>query len=272
MRAARSTIDGDLAAKAIERGHRGPLGIAAASGGGRHHPADGAEAAARRAARELRARPRSRGGSRSLPRAGPGPLHGAAVARALGCRRVYCRACPVRSAHSACCTPTSATTMSACIFDELDSAETETAGGRLRRARAARRRATLAREGFTRRGRCGSERALDLRYIGQQWDITVLVGRRLRSPGRFVVISSASTSGCSGTSSPAAHRDHQAAGSRHRAYSAAGQGRAPSRATADARADRAAARLDRCRDGLDRHAGLRRRDPGRRPRHRRARR
>ena len=41
---------------------------------------------------------------------GAGPMHGAAVARGLGCERVYVPGTPARCARSACCTPTSART------------------------------------------------------------------------------------------------------------------------------------------------------------------
>jgi N-methylhydantoinase A len=107
---------------------------------------------------------------------GAGPLHGAAVARTLGCRQVYLPRlsgafCALGMLHSDV-----RHDVMRVHFADLDRAE---AAG-LDSIFAGLERdvlATLASEGFRDvTARC--ERALDLRYVGQQWDITVPVGRR----------------------------------------------------------------------------------------------
>lgn len=105
---------------------------------------------------------------------GAGPLHGAGVARAMGCKRVYLPRlsgafCALGMLHSdvrhdqmrvhfANLDTVAAATLDG-IFAGLEHEVLE----------------TLASEGF-KDATARAERAMDLRYVGQQWDITVRVG------------------------------------------------------------------------------------------------
>jgi N-methylhydantoinase A len=103
---------------------------------------------------------------------GAGPLHAVAVARPLGSPRAYVP----RLSGAFCALGMLYSDVRhdyvRVFFDKLDSAETERAEavfGQLERQA----RATLAREGFADK-EMRIQRALDLRYIAQQWDVTVL--------------------------------------------------------------------------------------------------
>ncbi len=106
---------------------------------------------------------------------GAGPLHGAPVARALGCRRVYLPRlsgafCALGMLHSDV-----RHDQMRVHFANLDTVAPEALGdifGKLE----ADVLTTLASEGF-RGDAVRAERAMDLRYVGQQWDITVPVAR-----------------------------------------------------------------------------------------------
>ena len=107
---------------------------------------------------------------------GAGPLHGTEVARALRCKRVYLPRlsgafCALGMLHS----DVRHDTMRV-HFADLDRSD----GGKLESIFAALEREILEAlhaEGFHEsNARC--ERALDLRYVGQQWDITVPTDRR----------------------------------------------------------------------------------------------
>ena len=111
---------------------------------------------------------------------GAGPLHGVEVARQLGCRQVY-----VPRVSGAFC---ALGMLHADVrhdyvrvhLDRLDGADTaciEALYTELEREAAA----TLAREGFD-AARTRLLRAMDLRYIGQQWDITVGVASGTLDP------------------------------------------------------------------------------------------
>jgi len=111
---------------------------------------------------------------------GAGPLHGAEVGRRLGCRRVYV---PRLSGAFCALGMLHADVRHDYVrvwLDRLDGADVagmSTIFAELKQQATA----TLAREGFT-----GAEtrltRALDLRYIGQQWDITVPIAADSHDP------------------------------------------------------------------------------------------
>ena len=165
------TIDGDLAAKAIEAAIAGPLGL----------PLERAAAgmiqlmeqkllhAVQRVSSERGHDPRR---LTLVAAGGAGPLHAVAVARPLGSPRAYVP----RLSGAFCALGMLYSDVRhdyvRVFFDKLDSAETEKAEavfGQLERQA----RATLAREGFADK-EMRIQRALDLRYIAQQWDVTVL--------------------------------------------------------------------------------------------------
>ncbi|MCC7046840.1 MAG: hydantoinase/oxoprolinase family protein [Alphaproteobacteria bacterium] len=105
---------------------------------------------------------------------GAGPLHGGTVARALGCRRVYLPRlsgafCALGMLHSD--VRHDYVRVHYTDLDRADPAKLETLFAGLEREAIA----TLHSEGFV-DGAARCERALDLRYVGQQWDITVPVG------------------------------------------------------------------------------------------------
>jgi N-methylhydantoinase A len=107
---------------------------------------------------------------------GAGPLHGAAVGRALGCARVYVP----RLSGAFCALGMLHADMRhdyVRVFlgrlDEIEPARLERVFAGLE----GEARGTLAREGFA-EGDIRLTRALDLRYIGQQWDIPVTIERR----------------------------------------------------------------------------------------------
>ncbi len=176
------TIDGDLAAKAIEAAIAGPLGL----------PLERAAAgmiqlmeqkllhAVQRVSSERGHDPRR---LTLVAAGGAGPLHAVAVARPLGSPRAYVP----RLSGAFCALGMLYSDVRhdyvRVFFDKLDSAETEKAEavfGQLERQA----RATLAREGFADK-EMRIQRALDLRYIAQQWDVTVLAdaefdGRAIR--------------------------------------------------------------------------------------------
>lgn len=102
---------------------------------------------------------------------GAGPLHAVAVARLLGSPRAYVPRlsgafCALGMLHSDV-----RHDYIRVFFDKLDSVETEKADAVFRELER-QARATLAREGFS-AADMRVERALELRYIAQQWDITV---------------------------------------------------------------------------------------------------
>lgn len=102
---------------------------------------------------------------------GAGPLHGTSVGRALGVKRVYMP----RLAGAFCALGMLNSNVRhdyvRVHFDDLDRADRATLGG-LYRELEDEARATLEREGF-RSGDTRTQWAMDLRYTGQQWDITV---------------------------------------------------------------------------------------------------
>ena len=102
---------------------------------------------------------------------GAGPLHGAAVARALGCKRVYLPRlsgafCALGMLHSD--VRHDYMRVHLADLDRADPARLEAIFAELEREAVA----TLRSEGFM-NGAAQCARALDLRYVGQQWDITV---------------------------------------------------------------------------------------------------
>jgi N-methylhydantoinase A len=107
---------------------------------------------------------------------GAGPMHGATVARALGCKRVYLPRlsgafCALGMLHSD--VRHDYVRVHFTDLDRADPARLEAVFVELERAAIA----TLHSEGFV-DGAARCERALDLRYVGQQWDITVPVAGR----------------------------------------------------------------------------------------------
>jgi N-methylhydantoinase A len=105
---------------------------------------------------------------------GAGPLHGAAVGRALGSRRVYLPRlagafCAVGMLHSD--VRHDYVRVHFADLDRADHAAIAAIFGDLE----GEARATLARERFA-AGDASTVRAMDLRYVGQQWDIAVPVG------------------------------------------------------------------------------------------------
>lgn len=173
------TIDGDLAAKAIEAAIAGPLGL----------PLERAAAgmiqlmeqkllhAVQRVSSERGHDPRR---LTLVAAGGAGPLHAVAVARPLGSPRAYVP----RLSGAFCALGMLYSDVRhdyvRVFFDKLDSAETEKAEavfGQLERQA----RATLAREGFADK-EMRIQRALDLRYIAQQWDVTVLADAEFDGP------------------------------------------------------------------------------------------
>lgn len=102
---------------------------------------------------------------------GAGPLHGTAVGRALGVKRVYMP----RLAGAFCALGMLNSNVRhdyvRVHFDDLDRADIA-ALKHLCRELEDEARATLAREGFS-AGDVRTQWAMDLRYTGQQWDITV---------------------------------------------------------------------------------------------------
>lgn len=168
-------IDAALAKDAVERGIARPLGISvpdAASGIIRLMDQKLLQAV-QRLSSERGHDPRR---FTLVAAGGAGPLHGAAVARALGCRRVYLPRlsgafCALGMLHSDV-----RHDVMRVQFADLDRAEAtslDTVFAGLEKDVLT----TLASEGF-RGGDARCERALDLRYVGQQWDITVPVGPR----------------------------------------------------------------------------------------------
>jgi N-methylhydantoinase A len=163
-------IDPDLAADAIDRVVAGPLGLAreAAAAGMIRLMEQKLLHAVQRISIERGHDPRR---FTLVACGGAGPLHGAEVGRRLGCRRVY-----VPRLSGAFCAlgmlhadvrhdyvrvhldqlDNSDARRIAAVFAELEHQAAD----------------TLAREGFA-AGAARFSRALDLRYIGQQWDITV---------------------------------------------------------------------------------------------------
>ena len=164
------TIDGDLAAKAIEEAVAKPLGL----------PLERAAAgmiqlmeqkllhAVQRVSSERGHDPRR---LTLVAAGGAGPLHAVAVARPLGSPRAYVPRlsgafCALGMLHADV-----RHDYVRVFFDKLDSAEVEKAGAVFRQLEQ-QAMATLAREGFA-AADTRIVRALDLRYIAQQWDITV---------------------------------------------------------------------------------------------------
>lgn len=105
---------------------------------------------------------------------GAGPLHGAYVGRALGCRQVFMPKlagafCALGMLHSDVRRDTMVVHFAE--LDEADPAEIARLIGGLEEQV----QATIERERLD-RASTGIVRALDLRYVGQQWDITVEIG------------------------------------------------------------------------------------------------
>lgn len=165
------TIDGALAAKSIEEAVATPLGL----------PLERAAAgmiqlmeqkllhAVQRVSSERGHDPRK---LTLVAAGGAGPLHAVAVARLLGSPRAYVPRlsggfCALGMLHSDV-----RHDYVRVFFDKLDSIEAEKANAVFRQLEQ-QARATLAREGFA-AADMRIQRALDLRYIAQQWDITVL--------------------------------------------------------------------------------------------------
>jgi N-methylhydantoinase A len=164
------TIDGDLAAKAIEEAVAKPLGL----------PLERAAAgmiqlmeqkllhAVQRVSSERGHDPRR---LTLVAAGGAGPLHAVAVARPLGSPRAYVPRlsgafCALGMLHADV-----RHDYVRVFFDKLDSADVEKAEAVFRQLEQ-QAMATLAREGFA-AADTRIVRALDLRYIAQQWDITV---------------------------------------------------------------------------------------------------
>ena len=246
------TIDGDLAARAIQEAVATPLGLPlerAAAGMIQLmeqkllHAVQGVSSERGHDPRRLTL----------VAAGGAGPLHAVAVARPLGSPRAYVPRlsgafCALGMLHADV-----RHDYVRVFFDKLDGAEVEKAEAVFRQLEQ-QARATLAREGFA-AADMRILRALDLRYLAQQWDITVAGGRRLRSrrhPPRFRGRAPAPV-----RPYPARRldRDHQAQGPGLRPYPAPGEGRGRARHQRSS-TDRAATGLDRCRHGLGRDAGL----------------
>jgi N-methylhydantoinase A len=102
---------------------------------------------------------------------GAGALHGASVARALGCRRVYVP----RLAGAFCALGMLNSDVRHDVlrvhFGELDRPDQAAIARDFRRLETTAME-TLAREGFASDG-VALRRSIDLRYVGQQWDVTV---------------------------------------------------------------------------------------------------
>ena len=117
---------------------------------------------------------------------GAGPLHGAFVGRALGVKQVYMP----RLAGAFCALGMLNSNVRhdyvRVYFDDLDHADRDAVFAVYRDLEEEARR-TLIREGFS-SARIKTQRAMDLRYTGQQWDITVQLGSDLDAAdirGRF---------------------------------------------------------------------------------------
>jgi len=107
---------------------------------------------------------------------GAGPLHGAGIGRALGCRRVYLPRlsgafCALGMLHADM--RHDYVRMHLARLDEADRERIAAIFAGLE----AEAGATLQREGFA-NGNARLVRALDLRYLGQQWDVTVTIDDR----------------------------------------------------------------------------------------------
>jgi N-methylhydantoinase A len=107
---------------------------------------------------------------------GAGPLHGAGIGRALGCRRVYLP----RLSGAFCALGMLHADMRhdyvRMHLARLDDADRERIAA-IFAGLEAEAGATLQREGFA-NGNARLLRALDLRYLGQQWDVTVAIDDR----------------------------------------------------------------------------------------------
>jgi N-methylhydantoinase A len=107
---------------------------------------------------------------------GAGPLHGAAIGRALGCRRVYLP----RLSGAFCALGMLHADMRhdyvRMHLARLDGADRERIAA-IFAGLEAEAGATLQREGFA-NDNARLMRALDLRYLGQQWDVTVAIDDR----------------------------------------------------------------------------------------------
>ncbi len=108
---------------------------------------------------------------------GAGPLHAASVARALGCRTVYV---PRLSGAFCAIGMLNADLRHDYVrvhLERLDEASPEAIEEEFRELEAE-ALAVLAREGFG-PDAARLQRSLDMRYLGQQWDVTVEIGRPL---------------------------------------------------------------------------------------------
>jgi N-methylhydantoinase A len=106
---------------------------------------------------------------------GAGPLHGSAIGRALGCRRVYLPRlsgafCALGMLHADM--RHDYVRMHMARLDGADRARIEAIFGALE----AEANATLSNEGFA-GPTARLVHALDLRYLGQQWDVTVTIDK-----------------------------------------------------------------------------------------------
>ena len=164
------TIDGGLAARSIEEAVAAPLGLSLerAAAGMIQLMEQKLLHAVQRVSSE-----RGHDPSRLtlVAAGGAGPLHAVAVARLLGSPCAYVPRlsgafCALGMLHADV-----RHDYTRVFFDKLDSVDAEKTGAAFRQLEQ-QARATLAREGFA-PADMRIERALDLRYIAQQWDITV---------------------------------------------------------------------------------------------------
>ncbi len=166
------TIDGDLAHRAIEQAIAGPLGLSVerAATGMIQLMEQKLLHAVQRVSSERGHDPRR---LTLVAAGGAGPLHAVAVARPLGCARAYV---PRLSGAFCALGMLHADVRHDYVrvhFDKIDSAD-KAKIARLFGELEEQARAALAREGFT-SADSRLQRALDLRYVAQQWDITVPV-------------------------------------------------------------------------------------------------
>ncbi len=134
---------------------------------------------------------------------GAGPLHGAAIGRALGCRRVYLPRlsgafCALGMLHADVRHDYVRMHMAG-----LDGADRERIDTIFARAGRGSERDIARNEGFA-GPTARLVHALDLRYLGQQWDVTVTIDRRFDTAAHPRATSRRSTTGCSAISSRAA--------------------------------------------------------------------
>ena len=186
---------------------------------------------------------------------GAGPMHGAEVARALGCKRALLpRAAGAFCAMGMLQSDVRQDYMHVFLadLDTVDRASLEAGFAELE----ARAREALGREGFA-NGSAALSREIDLRYDGQQWPVRVALGADLRCRRGAATIRGRASAAVRSHPAGREARHHRAA--RHRPRPAgldAAQGAFA--AGFGAQAARKAQGLDRSRPWLARRAGLRR--------------